>query len=539
MSSDLQACFRPTASATVKNTPRHWLLVFISALIIQSHAARAADNLWLDRARSSITSSELLGHVSFMADDMLEGREAGSRGSHAAAKYIVDRLKEAEIRPAGVGGNYRQPFGGNSHNLLALIEGHDPNLKNEFIIVGAHYDHVGYGNQRNSYGPIGYIHNGADDNASGVAAVLETIDALTRSSYQPRRSILFAFWDGEEKGLLGSKHWLRNPTVPVSAVKLVWNVDMVGRMEGGRIEVMGARTGNGMRQLLSSPSLRDGTWVDFTWEYKDNSDHWTFYQIGIPALCMHTGIHDDYHRPSDDVERLNIEGIRSISQYFVEQLSKQADAEVLPSFRPQSRHENQHNQARYQKALPPLAPRFDFDWIFIPGAKPHVRVAQVQRNSVGASAGLKEGDRILQVNSKPVTTEALLPASALRAESELFLLVERDNPAGQLEIELPLAGGPLKLGLSWREDSAEPNAVYVTRVVPYSPAEQAGIQLFDRIYELNGQPIAGQADFLTKVRELLAADDQSLTLGTETNGLLQHRTLSLRLPTGEEHDSTL
>ena len=502
-------------------------------------SAVAAENLWLDTARSSITTSELHCHASFLADDMLEGRETGSRGGHAAAKYIVQRLEESGLKPGGTNNSFKQQFPGNAQNLLAVLPGIDPELKDQYIVVGAHYDHVGYGTRRNSFGPIGFIHNGADDNASGVATLLEVIDALTLSGHQPRRSILFAFWDGEEKGLLGSKHWMRNPTVPVESVQLAWNVDMVGRLTDGRIEIMGARTGTGMRQLLSSAALDDGVWVDFTWEYKDNSDHWPFFQAGIPALCLHTGLHDNYHRPSDDIETLNIEGMRQVSRYFVEQLSEQADADTLPEFRGQARHENKFTQKRKQRALPPFAPRYDFTWEYQTGRSPSVLVTNVPYRSQASQAGLKRGDRIVAVDSLPITSEALLPAIALQSETEMFVTVERSDPAGLVELEIPLAGGPVLLGLSWREDAAEPNAVFVTRVVPYSPAHSAGIELFDRIYRLNGQPITGQADFLAKVREILVSDAKSLSLQTETNGLLKEIEVSLELPTTTEVDATL
>ena len=170
-----------------------WILVFCSFAVLRTWGA---DSLWLDAARLSITNHELRGHVEVLADDMLEGREAGSRGGHAAARYLMKRLEEARLQPAGPGGAYTQSFQGRNQNLLAKLEGADPQLRGEYIVVGAHYDHVGYGTRRNSYGPWGFIHNGADDNASGVSALLEVIDAMSRGEYQPRRSILFCFWDG-------------------------------------------------------------------------------------------------------------------------------------------------------------------------------------------------------------------------------------------------------------------------------------------------------------------------------------------------------
>ncbi len=514
-------------------------LCALSIWLTLPRSAPAVENLWLDAARHSITTSELSEHVGLLADDMLEGREAGSRGGHAAAKYIVQRLKDSGLKPGGPHGSFTQPFPGNSQNLLAVLEGADPELRDQYIVVGAHYDHVGYGTRRNSYGPVGFIHNGADDNASGVAALLEVIDALAQTGYQPRRSILFAFWDGEEKGLLGSKHWMRNPTIPVSSVSMAWNIDMVGRLEGGRIEIMGARTGTGLRRQLSNSSLVVGTWIDFTWEYKDNSDHWTFFQAGIPSLCLHTGLHDDYHRPSDDVEKLNIDGIRQVAGYFVEQLCGLADVDELPDFRSQSRFENLHAQRRAQRPLPKLASRVDFSWEYRPGEQSSLYVRRAPRRSRAHEAGLRTGDRIVAVNSLPITSEALLPTLVLRDETEITLDVQRGAAGAPITLDIPLAGSPVKLGLSWREDPAEPRSVYVTRIVPHSPAAQAGIGLLDRIYALNGVPIEGQADLLAKVRELLDGDTTTLRLETESRGRVRETVVSLELATPDEGDASL
>ncbi len=161
-----------------------------TSLAIEANARSAAIE--------SVTTDEVKGHVGVLADDTFEGREAGSRGNRAAGIYIVERLKKLGIAPAGSNGSYYQT-GPKSNSILGLVEGSDPQLKDEVILVGAHYDHVGYGSARNSYGPIGYIHNGADDNASGVAALLEIADAVAHLPEKPKRTILFAFWDGEEK----------------------------------------------------------------------------------------------------------------------------------------------------------------------------------------------------------------------------------------------------------------------------------------------------------------------------------------------------
>src|SRR5262245_44029632 len=210
----------------------------------------AADRVAAKAAVASITKDELKTYVDVLADDTFEGRETGSRGGRAAGNYVLKAFEKLGLKPAGEEGTYLQSFGSASRNILGLVEGSDPQLKNQFIVIGAHYDHVGYGRANNSYGPWGYIHNGADDNASGVAGLLEIADALKRLQEPPRRSILLACWDGEEAGLLGSRHWISRPTVALVRVAAALNLDMIGRMQNGKLEVLGSRTASGLRRLV-------------------------------------------------------------------------------------------------------------------------------------------------------------------------------------------------------------------------------------------------------------------------------------------------
>ena len=494
-------------------------------------------------ARASITNNELLGHANVLADDMFEGREAGSRGGHAAAKYILQSLKEAELQPAGSNGRFTQPFSvataQNSQNLLALLPGTDPILRDEYILIGAHYDHVGYGTRRNSFGPWGYIHNGADDNASGVAALLEVVDALTRTQYEPRRTIVFAFWDGEEKGLLGSKHWVGSPTLPFQNLKLALNIDMVGRLREGRIEVGGTRSGKGLRCLMSSSRMVDSTWLDFTWEFKKNSDHWTFYEAKIPSMYVHTGVHDDYHRPSDDVENLNIDGIRMVSQYLIERICGLADADQLPVFRKEAHFDTPQLQIRQERPLPPLASRLGFEWEHHPQISDFVRIKKISRHSAAIAVGLRRGDRIVAVNGVPCTESLILPNLALQSDSAITLEIERSGTDMPLSITLPLQGKPIQLGLSWREDPAEPQSVYLTRVVPYSPADRAGLKLKDRILGLSGQPITSQDDLFGRIQNMLTSGVQEILFEVESRGTVRYVLVPLGLPTDIPADATL
>jgi hypothetical protein len=494
----------------------------------------------LDAAIATITPQELRQHAGLLADDTLEGREAGKRGGKAAARYLETQLKAAGIQPGGDNGGYLQRFQPDYQNVLSVVPGTDPELKDEYILVGAHYDHVGYGTWRNSNGPTGYIHNGADDNASGVSALLELVDALLRTHWQPRRSVIIAFWDGEEINLLGSRHWVKQPTVPLDSVKLAINIDMVGRMREGRLEVGGARTAPGLRKMLSSPRLPDQVRLDFSWEYKENSDHWPLFVAGVPSLLVHTGLHDDYHTPRDDVEKLNLSGIQLASAYLLETVCRMADAETLPAFRPASRSENPDVQKVREAPLPPVAPRLGLTWKWTAAdaAGPALVIDGVTAGAAAARAGLRAGDQIAAVDGEPVVDEFHLAAAVLRTEKQLTLDVVRNGeplPA----VVVTLDGTPARLGLSWREDDAEPGAVYITRVVPHSPAARAGLKLYDRIYGLDGEPFDGSDALLQRVRQRLAGEPASLQFEIETAGHIRSVGVDLRLPTQPDGDASL
>ena len=412
---------------------------------------RAANrrHLLLHAARATISTEQLHDHAEVLAGDSFEGREAGSRGGQAAARYVQKQLESAGLQ-TGAGDSYLQRFYGNMCNLLGAIPGADPEVADEVILVGAHYDHVGYGSPRNSYGPWGYIHNGADDNASGVAVLLETIEALQIVQYQPRRTILFAFWDGEEKNLLGSRHWVRQPTVPLNRVKMAFNVDMVGRMVDGKLIVGGSRTGIGMRKLLSNRALPSDLWIDYTWEYKENSDHWPLFERGVPSLYIHTGLHDDYHRPSDDVERLNIEGIHKTADFLMTAVTEAADAERMPEYRSAARLDTLARQRTQEAPLPPSdrPARLGLAWRADPAEPSTVFITRVNKNSPAETAGLRLRDRIYELDGEPVGDETkLLKAVQARLAEDaqrLALVVERKGRIFDIEVELEPAPTEMK-----------------------------------------------------------------------------------------------
>lgn len=501
------------------------------SLLISTSTLLAADSAETAAARAkayaaaldSVTVEEVRGHVERLADDTFEGREAGSRGGRAAGGYLSDRMQKAGLAGGAHGGGYFQTFGNEYRNVLGLLEGSDPELKHEVIVVGAHYDHVGYGNRSNSYGPVGYIHNGADDNASGTAGLLETIDAFARIEPRPRRSILFAFWDGEEKGLLGSEHWVSRPTIPLERVKAAINMDMIGRLRPKGLEVAGIRTAPGYRHFVSRGNTGAGVKIDFSWEIADNSDHHSFFKRNIPYLMLHTGLHDDYHRPSDDAEKINSDGIQQVTRLLIGTLGELADANKLPAFRPQSRQETVSLQRNLERALPSLPGRFGVVWDPDDKSGEGVRVTRVVPGSSAAKAGVAVGDRIVAFDGKPLVDDTDLRGLVIAAKNPTQVTVQREGTEQPLELPIELAGSPLRLGVTWRVDDAEPGCVILSRVVAGSPADRAGLQVNDRICEFGGRQFAGSKEFAALASSL----EGSLDVALERGGKLQTATVEL------------
>ena len=501
-------------------------LFVLSAVVLSTcGVTQAAEHAAMRAAMDSITEDELKQHVDTLADDVFEGREAGSRGGHAAATYLRKQLEKLGIEAAGPDGAWFQSFAGNYRNLIAVIRGSDPNLSDEYILVSAHYDHVGYGSRSTSYGPLGYIHNGADDNASGVAALLELIRALLRLPQSPSRSILIVFWDGEEQGLLGSRHWIANPTVPLDKVKLLINLDMIGRLREGKLEVSGTRTARGLRRLVSTINPSDSLWFEFRWDVRANSDHWPFFQQGIPHVQYHTGMHDDYHRPSDDVHLINSEGMREIVQLLFATVVKVADAPELSKFRAASRQESEYRRRRFERPLPALPPRLGITWDpDRDDAGKGVFVTGVDFASPAAAAKLQSGDRVVAVDGQPIDNADQLRAAVLLASGETTITVERVDSESPVELKADLPERPIRIGISWREDESEPGVVMITRVIAGSPAA-AELRPRDRIYQVNGQDFVGSDELL----DMLTSADDTLSLQIERRGRIE--TVELQLPT--------
>lgn len=482
----------------------------------------AADSQALSLALESITLPELDFHVRYLADDQREGREAGTRGGREAGEYLVEQLKALPLRGAGDEGGFVQPFAPNFRNILAMLPGSDPQLKDQYLVLSAHYDHLGRGTKRNSLGTVGQIHNGADDNASGTSTLLEVAQALTLLPQAPRRSILFAFWDAEEKGLLGSGQWANHPTVPLDQVHLLVNVDMIGRLRDERLIVMGSRSGYGLRRLLSEQNVTTDLWLDFPAALLANADHYSFVTHNIPSLTLHTDTHRDYHRPTDTADRVNVDGMRQVSQLLVRFIVDEANRDELPPFREAARKESDEKTALLPRGL--LPPRLGASWSPEEATEEGVRLRAIASRSAAERAGLKPGDRIVALDGQRIGSGNQLIQAVMTAESPTTAMVVPAGHEEPVELSVPLEGQPLRLGVTWRLDDAEPGVMILSQIVPASAAEQAGLQAEDRVYQVEGRDFANESQFA----EMLRAHPSPLELLIERKGRLRRVLIHLK-----------
>jgi len=324
-----------------------------------------------------------------------------------------------------------------AENVVAILPGSDPALKRENIVIGAHYDHLGFGYYGSRDASLeGQIHHGADDNASGTAVLLQVAQQLAHSNPKPARTIVFAAFSGEEIGLLGSRHYVEHPPFPLSTTKAMLNLDMVGRLHDNRVTVFGTRSAPQFSGIVNDAAQRLGLAVNES-DGIGRSDHMSFYNKKVPALHFFTGSHPDYHRPSDTWDKINAEGMARISDLVTataQKLAATRDALVfvsLPSRPPAERDEPSRGYGAYLGTVPDFA-----------GSTEGVRLAGVTEGSPAAAAGLREGDIIVGfAGARVQNLEDLV--SLLRgkkAGDEVEIVVHRGDSAITLKATLQQRG---------------------------------------------------------------------------------------------------
>jgi hypothetical protein len=339
----------------------------------------------------------------YLAADDLEGRLAGSPGARCAGDFIARQLELLGLEPAGEDGTFFQSLplassinphapSGTGRNVVALLRGDDPDRRTEIVIVGAHYDHLGRGPFGSLEPDANEIHNGADDNASGVAALLETADRLVHRQ-PPARSILFIAFTGEEFGLLGSAHYTRSPTIPLERAVAMLNLDMVGRLGTGPLIVYGIDTAAEWEELVSETAAELGLEVAFNGSGYGPSDHTSFYSSDIPVLHFFTNVHSEYHKPTDDWELIDVEGLFSVSALVAGIAERVAERPTRLTLQrteapPPAR---EGGYGAYLGTVPDFAP-VDFG----------VRLSGVRAGSPAEQAGMQKGDVLIRFDGAEI-----------------------------------------------------------------------------------------------------------------------------------------
>ncbi|HXJ98553.1 MAG TPA: M20/M25/M40 family metallo-hydrolase [Gelidibacter sp.] len=305
-------------------------------------------NYFTGIAQSEITENELKDHILFLASEKNAGRYPGTKGNRDVVKYIIKDFKKQGLLPLGK--SYQQKFKARlrvdkgeaekplakTSNVVAYLEGNDPSLKNEYIILGAHYDHLGMGGPSSKSDERNTIYYGADDNASGTAALLEIAEKVAANKHNLKRSVIFIAFGAEEQGLLGSQYFIDQPLVPLSQIKLMINMDMVGRLNDEKHVYMGgagtfpdgvAFMQNLGQSLNLTPIVHAGS--------VGGSDHVSFYKARLSVLGIHTGGHPQYHRPEDTADLINIPGEKQVSDYIYAALMHFAATDYKFKFIPQ------------------------------------------------------------------------------------------------------------------------------------------------------------------------------------------------------------
>ena len=361
--------------------------------------------------------------IRVLAADSLEGRRTGTVGNDSAAAFLARRLAMLGLEPlatdsACARGNgssngrcalsHTQPFVARpaaaqhaglpgalpTRNVVGLIRGSDPVLRHQYVVLGAHFDHLG----RSTFGALdpergSEIRNGADDNASGTAAVLELARLLRQRP--PRRSVVFVLFSGEELGLLGSQHFVEHPPVPLDSIQAMLNFDMVGRLRNDRLIVYGVASATEMDSIVNGANLTPPLRISAVGDGFGPSDHSSFYAKNLPVLHFFTDLHEDYHRATDDAPQIALEGVARVVALAERITRTLADRPSRLTFvrAPVSAAASPRNSSQAWLGTVPDMGANDVSGL---------RITGVRAGSPADSAGLREGDVIVELGGAPV-----------------------------------------------------------------------------------------------------------------------------------------
>lgn len=401
-------------------------------------------------AAGSAVAARLAADVAWLAADQRAGRLTGTPEADSAAAWIARQFAAVGLQPAGPE-KWFQPFvvaadapavagtglgGGMGQNVIGLLPGTDPARRDEVVVVGAHYDHLGTG-VVGSLSPDlrGQVHNGADDNASGTAALIEIARQL--AARPPARSVLFVAFSGEELGLLGSSQYVQAPSVPIERTVAMINLDMVGRLRDGRLLALGAATATEFPGILDSLNQAAGFDLRASGDGYGRSDHASFYAAKVPVLHLFTDLHEDYHRATDDPSGINADGLAQVATFaagLTRALAERPEALTFVDLPPPAPAAGavSGGYGAYLGSIPDMS-----------GGVTGVRITGARTGSPADLAGLRAGDVIRRIGTHPVDdlqgmTDAL---RAHRPGDTVEVEVERDGRRLTLQVTLGTRGG--------------------------------------------------------------------------------------------------
>lgn len=356
--------------------------------------------------KNDVRKISIKDDISALASDQYEGRETGTAGERAAAKYISERFKALGLEPKGTDGYFQTfNFTSTAHAADSLttytyskndslkgtnVLGYLDNNASQTVIIGAHYDHLGYGGDASLYhGGEKKIHLGADDNASGVAVLLNLVAKLKDVNFN--NNYLFMAFSGEEMGLLGSNYFIQTPTINLSTANYMINMDMVGRLKpDSTLAVYGTGTSPIFKKVLHQANK------GFNLIERESgvgpSDHTSFYLNDIPVLHFFTGQHKDYHKPSDRPEKLNYDGMELIADYILDVITQLNDKGKL-AFTKNKHKTPESDSFKVGMGVMP-------DYLF---EGKGMRIEGTRDNAPASLAGLEKGDIVVQLGDSSVT----------------------------------------------------------------------------------------------------------------------------------------
>lgn len=446
-------------------------ILFVLVLLTSTAFGQAVRPVRVDPVETNLRKT-----IEYLASDKLEGRKTGEAGAVTASGYVANQFARLKLKPGVTAANGKRtylqsysftlptnPHGTpagetvtakpaiHAYNVVGILDGHDKVLRNEAIIIGAHFDHLGRGGKGSgSLNPDSNdIHHGADDNASGTAALIELARIFAKEK-KNKRTIIFIGFSGEEEGLFGSKAYTANPVFPLDKTVAMLNLDMVGRLHEGKLNIGGMGTAAEWKKLVEAENINPGAIIpasapggathiktDIPALNKFNlalnedgfgpSDHASFYMQKMPVLFFFTGTHLDYHKPSDTAEKINYPGEASIIHY-VASIARTIDQNPQRPTYTVAKSSNTGGRVGFNVSLGTIPSYGD--------STDGMLVDAVRENTPASRAGIKAGDKIVMLAGREIKNvyDYTAALGELKPDIEIDVTVTRGSERLTLKI---------------------------------------------------------------------------------------------------------